>query len=218
MKHIILTLLFAVSSVFAFAQTNSDVVGEWYNAEEDIVITLFEDGQTVSGKITWMKFPNDENGNSKTDPLNPDESLRSRTRIGMVMMSGFSHIAGRVWDNGSLYDSKQGKTYTGMMMLKDANTLNLRGYTGFSFIRRSSSTWTRNVDGHIARNKTIGKGNSLTPLREDLMKIIQIIETISLKPVKEIIDKIENDNLLTQLKEDLNKIIDKIEELKKAEH
>ena len=218
MKNIILILLFGLSSVFAFAQINADIIGEWYNAEEDIVITLFEDGQTVSGKITWMKFPNDENGKPKTDPLNPDEKLRSKARIGMVIMSGFSHIAGKMWDNGSLYDYKEGKTYSGMMTLQDANTLNLRGYTIFSFIGHSSSTWTRNVDGHIARNETTGKGNLLTQLREDLRKIIEIIEDISLKPAKEIIQKIEKENLLIKLRDDLSKIIAKIEELKKAEH
>ena len=145
MRNIILTLLCAAASVFAFAQTNADVVGEWYNAEKDAVITLFEDGNTISGKITWMKFPNDENGNPKTDPLNPDEELRARPRMGMVMMSGFAHIEGKVWDNGKLYDPKKGKTYSGMVTLTDKNTLDLRGYIGFSFIGRSS-TWTRKLD------------------------------------------------------------------------
>ena len=217
MKNTILILLFVVSSVFAFAQTNADVVGEWYNAEEDVMITLFEEGQTVSGKITWMKFPNDENGNPKTDLLNPDENLRTRVRVGMIMMSGFSHIEGKLWDYGNLYDLKKGKTYSGMMTLKDANTLNLRGYTVFSFIGRSSSTWTRNVDGYIAREKTIGKENSLNQLREDLMKVIKVIENISLKPAKEIIQKIDKENLLIQLRDDLKVIIVKIEELKKSE-
>jgi len=44
-----------------------------------------------------------------------------------------------------LYDPKKGKTYTGMITLKDANTLALRGYIGFSFLGRSS-TWTRKID------------------------------------------------------------------------
>ena len=79
------------------------------------------------------------------NPLNPDENLRSRDRLGMVMMHDFAHIEGNVWDNGSLYDAKSGKTYTGMMTLKDENTLDLRGYIGFSFIGRSS-TWTRKLD------------------------------------------------------------------------
>ena len=145
MKKTILSVALAVSSVFAFAQTNADVVGEWFNAEKDAVITIFEDEATLSGKITWMKFPNDENGKSKTDPLNPDEKLRNRARLGMVMMNNFTHIEGNVWDDGNLYDPKKGKDYSGMITLADENTLDLRGYIGFSFIGRSS-TWTRKLD------------------------------------------------------------------------
>ena len=138
-------MVIVVSSIFSFAQTNADIVGEWYNAEKDAVITLFEDGKTISGKITWMQSPNDENGNQKTDPLNPDENLRSRARLGMLILHSFAHIEGDVWDNGKLYDPKKGKTYTGMMTLKDVNRIDLRGYIGFSFIGRSS-TWTRKLD------------------------------------------------------------------------
>ena len=202
MKNIILILLFLVISVFTFSQTNADLVGQWYNAEDNIVVTLFEDRQMVSGKVTWMKFPNDENGNPKTDLLNPDESLRNRESVGMIMMSSFAHIAGNVWDNGKLYDPKKGKTYTGIITLKDENTLNLRGYIGLSFIGRYSSTWTRYLDEDLVSNPTTKKRNLLIQLTEDL---------------NEIIKKIENENLLIQLREDLNEIIKKIEELKKAE-
>ena len=202
MKNIILILLFSVISIFTFSQTNADLVGQWYNAEDNIVVTLFEDRQMVSGKVTWMKYPNDENGNPKTDLLNPDESLRNRESVGMIMMSSFAHIAGNVWDNGKLYDPKKGKTYTGIITLKDENTLNLRGYIGLSFIGRYSSNWTRYLDEDLVSNPTTKKRNLLIQLTEDLNKIIK---------------KIENENLLIQLRKDLNEIIKKIEELKKAE-
>jgi len=145
MKKVTTTLLFAFVGLLAFSQTNADIVGEWYNAEKDAVITLFEENETVSGKITWMQLPNDDNGNPKIDPLNPIEKLRSRARMGMVMMSGFAYDEDNVWDDGELYDPKKGKTYSGMMTLKDKNTIDLRGYIGFSFIGRSS-TWTRKLN------------------------------------------------------------------------
>ena len=145
MKKITTTLLFSFVGLLAFSQTNTDILGEWYNAEKDAVITLFEENETVSGKITWMESPNDDNGNPKTDPLNPDENLKSRARMGMVMMSGFAYDENSVWDDGELYDPKKGKTYNGMMTLKDKNTIDLRGYIGFSFIGRSS-TWTRKLN------------------------------------------------------------------------
>ena len=65
--------------------------------------------------------------------------------MGMVIMSDFAYDEDSVWDDGELYDPKKGKTYSGMMTLKDKNTIDLRGYIGFSFIGRSS-TWTRKLN------------------------------------------------------------------------
>tara|TARA_B110001469_G_C9538539_1_gene267516 strand:+ start:279 stop:932 length:654 start_codon:yes stop_codon:yes gene_type:complete len=217
MKNIVLILLFLVFSIFASAQTNANLVGQWYNPDDDIVITFFEENETVSGKITWMKFPNDKNGNPKADLLNPDESLRNRSRIGMLMMYDLTHIAGNIWDNGSLYIPEKGKIYSGMMKLKNENTLNIRGYIGFSFFERYSSTWTRVLDGDIFRDEPLGTEFFLSQLRKDLIDIIKLIENISLKPAEKILEKVEKENLLIKLREDLNEIIKKIEELKKAE-
>jgi len=217
MKNIILVLLFLAISVFAFAQKNADLIGEWYNDKEDVVITIFEINQSISAKITWMKSPNDEKGNPKTDLLNPDESLRDRSRMGILMMYNLTYIAGNIWDNGSLYIPKNGKIYSGMMRLKNENTLNIRGYIGFSFFERYSSTWTRVLDGDKFRKEPLGVENLLSQLREDLMDIIKLIENISLKPAEEILQKIEKENLLIKLQVDLSKVIKKIEKIKKAE-
>ena len=145
MKKLTTTILLVFAGFLVFSQANSDIIGEWYNAEKDAVITLFEENKTVSGKISWMQFPNDEDGNPKTDPLNPEEKLKSRARLGMVIMKGFTFVKEKIWDDGELYDPKKGKIYSGMMTLKNINTIDLRGYIGFSFIGRSS-TWTRKLD------------------------------------------------------------------------
>jgi len=216
MKKITTTLLFSFVGFLAFSQNNANIVGEWYNDKEDVVITIFEVNQTISAKITWIKSPNDKNGNPKTDLFNPVESLRGRSRMGMMVMYDLTYIAGNIWDNGSLYIPKTGKTYSGMMRLKNENTLNIRGYIGFSFFERYSSTWTRVLDRDKFTNESIWKENLLTQLSEDLMDIIKLIENISLKPAEEIFQKIEKEKLLIQLQEDLSKIIKKIEKNKKT--
>ena len=217
MKNVILTLLFLVISVFAFAQNNTDLIGEWYSSKEDIVITISEVNETISAKITWMKLPNNDDGSPKTDFLNPDASLRDRPRIGMLVMYDLTYIAGNIWDNGSLYVPENGKVYSGIIRLKNKNTLNVRGYIGFSFFERYSSTWTRVLDRGKFTNETVGKENLLVQLRLDLMDIIKLIENISLKPAEEILQKIEKENLLIKLQVDLSKVIKKIEKIKKAE-
>ena len=89
-----------------------------------------------------MLNPNDENGNPKKDPLNPNKDLRDRARLGLVMMTNFAYQKDNVWDGGTLYDPKTGKTYSGMITLKNKNTLDLRGYVGIALLGRTS-TWTR---------------------------------------------------------------------------
>ena len=60
---------------FSYAQTYN-IEGNWYNEEKDAIIKIYkETNGTFSGKIKWMKFPNDEDGNPKTDPLNPDKNF-----------------------------------------------------------------------------------------------------------------------------------------------
>ena len=216
MKNITLVFIFLFISAFAYAQKNSIVVGEWYSPKDNVIINLFELNETISAKITWMKLQNDENGKPKTDLLNPDQSLKAIEIVGLIMMSNFTHIAGNIWDNGTIYIPEKGKSYSGMMRLKDENTLNIRGYIGFSFFERYSSTWIRVLDRNKSRYQTIGNKKVLIQLREDLEEMIKIIEDISLKSADEVIQKIENDNLLIQLREDLGRIIRRIEKIKKA--
>jgi S1-C subfamily serine protease len=126
---------------------NQKIIGDWNNSSKDAIITIYEDENgLICGKIAWMKYPNDALGNPKTDPNNPDVNLRSRTRLGMKIMSGFINTKNNFWDKGSLYDPKKGKIYSGMITFKDEDRIELRGYFGVSFMGRSS-VWTRNLDG-----------------------------------------------------------------------
>jgi uncharacterized protein (DUF2147 family) len=67
MKKINLIVLALFMGLFSFAQqTNSDaIIGSWFNQEKDGVVEIYKSGSTYSGKIVWMKTPNDENGNPK---------------------------------------------------------------------------------------------------------------------------------------------------------
>ncbi|GIS08327.1 MAG: hypothetical protein CM15mP112_04390 [Flavobacteriales bacterium] len=140
MKKLFL-LLFISISLSSFSQKNSDVTGEWYNAEKDAIITILRiiilcRGKSLGCLIQMMKME------IQKDPLNPNKDLRDRARLGMVMMTNFAYQKDNVWDGGTLYDPKTGKTYSGMITLKDKNILDLRGYVGIALLGRTS-TWTR---------------------------------------------------------------------------
>ena len=146
MKKISLLLAGLLVGLMSFAQSNSDaILGDWYNQEKDAVINIYEEGGKYHGKITWMLNPLDENGKPKTDPLNPDESLRSRARLGMVIMYNFVFEGDNEWDDGNIYDTKSGNEYSVTMTLTSENNLDLRGYVGISLFGRTSN-WTRKLD------------------------------------------------------------------------
>jgi uncharacterized protein (DUF2147 family) len=49
-----------------------------------------------------------------------------------------------LWEEGNIYDPKNGNTYSSTMRLINGNSLEVRGYIGVSLIGRTD-TWTRQV-------------------------------------------------------------------------
>ena len=141
-----ITLLFGLLfSLTTLAQSDA-IFGEWYTAEKDAIVTIFADGNTVSGKTTWMEEPNDSKGDPKLDKENPDENLRSRKRMGLKIMQDFVYKGDNVWEDGKIYKPSNGKTYGGTATLVSKNTLELEGYLiSLPFIGKTS-TWTRKTD------------------------------------------------------------------------
>jgi uncharacterized protein (DUF2147 family) len=124
------------------AEPADDVLGIWFNEEKDAKIEIYKKNDKYHGKIIWLKEPN-KNGKPKIDDENPDADKRNRPIMGLVFMTHFVYDDDYVWKEGTIYDPKKGKTYSCKMTLsKDKNTLNVRGFIGFSLIGRTS-VWTR---------------------------------------------------------------------------
>lgn len=119
-----------------------DLVGDWEVSEKTAVITFFADGNKFYGMTSWMKKPKDENGKPRTDIHNPDPSRRSNPLLGALLCQNFVYKGDGVWSDGTIYDSRSGKTYNCKITMKDINTINLRGYIGISLIG-GSTTFTR---------------------------------------------------------------------------
>ena len=146
MKKYSFLLLGIFVAMTTIAQSESEaIIGDWYNQEKDAIIQIFTEDGKIHGKITWMLNPLDENGNPKTDHLNPEKSLQSRPRLGMVMMYDFEYDGNNIWNEGEVYDPKSGNTYSGMVTLTSPNNLDLKGYIGIPLFGRTSN-WTRKLD------------------------------------------------------------------------
>lgn len=148
MKKVILFILVCfVGLSFVKIQNNEAdaVCGVWKNGEGTAMIKIYKNGEKYQGKIVWLKEPNDpETGKPKTDKNHPDEKVRNRQILGLVNAWGFVYKGENTWDDGNIYDPKNGSTYDCTIKLKSTNILNVRGYIGVSLIGRTD-IWTRQV-------------------------------------------------------------------------
>jgi len=125
----------------ALAQNADAILGSWANPSGEDHILIYKRGNKYFGKLDWIKVPNDETGKPKTDKNNPDEKLRSRPEWGLELLKDFTYDGDNVYEDGTIYDPKNGKTYSCKMTL-DGTSLKIRGYIGISLFGRSE-IWTR---------------------------------------------------------------------------
>jgi uncharacterized protein (DUF2147 family) len=124
--------------LFAFTSFAQDITtGTWYNEEKTSKVQFYKDGDKISGKIVWLKDPL-EGGKTKVDKNNPDEKLKAKPLMGLVFLKGFKKVADGEWENGTIYDPRNGKTYSSQMKQSGAKQLDVRGYVGVPMFGRTS--------------------------------------------------------------------------------
>jgi len=149
-KFLFFALLGIVTLSFSFikksAEDNPDaIVGVWKTGEGTAMVRIYKNGDKYQGKVVWLKEPTDpETGKPKIDKNHPDESVRSRSILGLINVWGFVFKGNNLWDEGNIYDPKNGNTYSCTIKLNNANTMEVRGFIGVSLIGRTD-TWTRQV-------------------------------------------------------------------------
>lgn len=143
---LLITLFFIAH---ATATANDGILGQWTTAEGKSHVVISKCDAGLCGKVVWLKepkYPADDDkgmtGKTKIDRENPDPKLRKKPIIGLQILRGFKTNNGNVWEDGTIYDPENGKTYKSKMTLVDSKTLKVRGFIGFSWIGRTS-VWTR---------------------------------------------------------------------------
>ena len=137
-SSILLVCALLLGSIVAQAQAE----GVWLNQDATAHIEIYKNNNKLYGKIIWLKEPNDEQGKPKTDPLNSNEKMRTRSRLGMVILVGLKANGANYWDGGTIYNPKSGKTYSLQIKLQPDGKLHLRGFIGVSLLGETQM-WTR---------------------------------------------------------------------------
>ncbi len=141
MRILLLLTVFFGTRLYSLAQADPLERNLWYNEEKTAKIQIYKatDGKFY-GKIVWLKVPNAD-GKPKTDNNNPDKNRKSDPLLGLALLKGFKKDGDKGYDDGTIYDPKNGKTYSCKITNK-GDLLDVRGYIGFSFIGRTT-VWTK---------------------------------------------------------------------------
>lgn len=134
-------IFFLFFSSTAFSQNKDQILGKWLNASGEAHIQIYPNNGKYFGKISWLKVPNESDGKPKIDKNNPNTSQAKNPILGLVILKDFAFSDG-VWEGGTIYDPKTGKTYSCKISSQGPDKINVRGYVGFSMLGRTES-WTR---------------------------------------------------------------------------
>jgi uncharacterized protein (DUF2147 family) len=135
-----LFVIILATRLCSFAQADQ-IEHLWYNEEKTAKILVYKatDGKFY-GKIVWLKDPN-RDGKPKTDINNPDKARQDDPEMGLVILKNFQKDGVNGYQDGTIYDPKNGKTYSCKMTI-NGNELDVRGFVGVSLFGRTTK-WTR---------------------------------------------------------------------------
>jgi uncharacterized protein (DUF2147 family) len=141
--------LFLVLSNLAYAAGSDAITGLWEVAEGDGRIEIYRCAAKYCGRIAWLKepfYPPGDKGGMAGKPLvdreNPKKELASRPQLGLKIMDGYIFRGDSFWDDGTIYNTENGKSYSSNIRLRSADRLELRGYIGIPLLG-GSTVWKR---------------------------------------------------------------------------
>ncbi|MCU0374456.1 MAG: DUF2147 domain-containing protein [Chitinophagaceae bacterium] len=126
----------SLSALSQFSPTADAIIGRWQNAEKDGRFEIFKKDNKYYGKLIWGT------GGDSLDVKNPNPSLRKRRVIGLLLLSDFVYEGKGKWVDGTIYDPREGKTYSCKLTLSKPGEMQVRGFVGISLLGRTE-VWTR---------------------------------------------------------------------------
>jgi uncharacterized protein (DUF2147 family) len=144
---LLLLALLLLPFTAALAQAPPDagdrLIGVWEPSNGKARVKVEKIGGKYYGKIVWLREPVDPATNTpKVDKNNPDEALRTVPLRGYRLLKDFIYGGNEEWTEGTIYDPENGSTYSCVINMKDANTLDIRGFIGVKALGRTD-VWKR---------------------------------------------------------------------------
>ena len=116
--------------------------GVWIDDSGDGAVNIAPCGAALCGRIVWLKDLMNDQGEPKHDRFNPDASKHARPICGLQVIGQLKPVEAGGFDEGWVYDPKEGKSYSVAIALAGADRLQVTGYLGVKLLGKTMQ-WTR---------------------------------------------------------------------------
>ncbi len=127
MKNIFILILLFIS-ISVFAQSGDALIGTYMTDKNEGMVDITKKGTKYYGILTWTKTP------GKLDDNNPDKKQQTDKLAGKEILKDFVFDGKDLWHEGTIYDPKNGKTYSCKITRDEKGNLNVRGYIGKNYL------------------------------------------------------------------------------------
>jgi uncharacterized protein (DUF2147 family) len=111
--------------------------GVWLDDKGEGAVEIGPCAGRLCGRIVWLRSPVDRAGRPLTDGNNPDARQRQRPICGLPVIGDLKQQRAGNWDEGWIYDPRQGKQFDVALRLREADTLEVTGYLGIKLLSES---------------------------------------------------------------------------------
>jgi uncharacterized protein (DUF2147 family) len=127
-SKVILVLFWGILNQLLFAQDlqkeENMILGFWLMPDNEGIIEIYKVDNFYNGKIIWM-LEKEKDRSLLKDKENPVDSLKNRPVLGIEVMRNYKYDEDGVWNGGTFYAAKKGKTLEPDFVRIDENTLDI---------------------------------------------------------------------------------------------
>ena len=131
-KIIVVLLLFCSITTWAQVYKADDLLGTYMTDKNEGMVEITMRDAKYYGKLLWTKTE------GKLDTNNPNVAERVHFLKGKEILKSFDFDGTDLWHHGTIYDPKNGKTYSCKITRDEKGNLNVRGFIGVSLLGRTT--------------------------------------------------------------------------------
>ncbi len=123
-------VLFSALALYGQTLPQDRLLGTYWTPDKDGKVEFIRKGNTYAGKLIQADHLH-------KDIHNPDPARRNDSNVGAEFIKGLVFDGDDLWENGTIYDSRTGKTYRCDVTRLENGDLKIRGYVGISLLGQS---------------------------------------------------------------------------------